>query len=177
MFLSHRHTLLLFPALFPGLATVVSLAEDLDALKLYLELERLRCDEKFDFKISVDPDVDADFLQVPPMLMQPFVENAIWHGLMSKEGPGHLLINITQADSTLTCTIADDGIGRKNPRSCRAKSATKHKSMGLRITADRIAMIQGENGTESPVKINDLVEPDGTTAGTEVIIKMPVIEN
>jgi sensor histidine kinase YesM len=70
----------------------VSLAEDLEALRLYLELESLRYDNKFKYKIECDPEMDADHIQVPPMLMQPFVENAIWHGLMNKEGAGHLWI-------------------------------------------------------------------------------------
>ncbi len=72
--------------------------------------------------------------------------------------------------------ITDDGIGRKKAAELASKSATKHKSMGLRITADRIAMMQSSNGNESPVAINDLVNEDGNAAGTEVIIKMPVIE-
>jgi sensor histidine kinase YesM len=91
----------------------VSLAEDLEALRLYLELESLRFDNKFNYKIECDPEMDADQIQVPPMLLQPFVENAIWHGLMNKEGEGHVWINISQENSTLLCTITDDGIGRK----------------------------------------------------------------
>ncbi len=73
--------------------------------------------------------------------------------------------------------ITDDGIGRKQAAALASKSSTKHKSMGLRITADRIAMIQNTNGNESPVTINDLVNADGSAAGTEVIIKIPVIYN
>jgi hypothetical protein len=74
------------------------------------------------------------------------------------------------------CTITDNGVGREQAELLKSKSATKHKSMGLRITADRIAMLQSSNGIESPVTINDLVNADGNAAGTEVIIKMPVIQ-
>ena len=73
--------------------------------------------------------------------------------------------------------ITDDGIGRKHAAELASKSATRHKSMGLKITADRIAMLHSLNGNESPVTINDLVHPDGRPAGTEVIIKMPVKYN
>ena len=83
----------------------VSLAEDLEALNLYLELERLRCEQKFSFTIQCDSELDSDFIQMPTMLLQPFVENAIWHGLVNKEGEGHLSINVTSQDSNLICTI------------------------------------------------------------------------
>src|SRR6476619_5515336 len=107
----------------------VSLAEDLEALQLYLELECLRFDNEFIYKITCDPELDTDFIRVPPMLLQPFVENAIWHGLMNKEGEGHLWININQEDSALICTITDDGIGRKKAAELTGKSGIKHKSM------------------------------------------------
>jgi len=158
----------------------ISLAEDLEALQLYLELESLRCEQKFSFKIKCDPDVDVDFIQVPPMLLQPFVENAIWHGLMNlpdrkagKEDRGHLSINILQENSTLICTITDDGIGRKRASELKDKSG-KHKSMGMKITESRIAMMQKMNGTGKSIEIKDLMYADGSSAGTEVILKIPV---
>ena len=114
--------------------------------------------------------------------MQPYVENAIWHGLMhlpdrqaGKKGMGHLEIELYVDGNILFCKITDNGIGRKQAAAIAGKSATKHKSMGLRITAGRIAMLQNKNGNESPVSISDLVNPDESAGGTEVIIKMPVI--
>jgi LytS/YehU family sensor histidine kinase len=153
----------------------VSLADDIEALQLYLELERLRCEERFGFKIKCDPDLDIDFVQVPPMLLQPFVENAIWHGLMNKEVTGHLSINIQQEDSSLICTITDDGIGRKKAVELRDKSG-KHKSMGMKITESRIAMIQKMNGENKSIEIKDLVDANGSAAGTEVVLKIPVMQ-
>jgi len=154
----------------------VSLAQDVEALELYLELERLRCEQKFNFDIKCDPDIDTDFIEVPPMLLQPFVENAIWHGLMNKEGEGHLWININQEDSTLVCTITDDGIGRKKAAELKNKSG-KHKSMGMKITENRIAMMQEMIHVDKPVEIRDLVDADGNAAGTEVVLKILVNEN
>jgi len=135
-------------------------------------LERLRCEEKFSFKIKCDPQLDVDFIQVPPMLLQPFVENAIWHGLMNKESEGHLWINIDQQDSTIICTITDDGIGRKKAAEMKNKSGT-HKSMGMKITESRIAMMQKMNGDGKSIEIKDLVDADGSAAGTEVVLKIP----
>jgi tetratricopeptide (TPR) repeat protein len=150
----------------------VSLAEDMEALKLYLELERLRCEEKFSFKIKCNDELDADDIQVPPMLLQPFVENAIWHGLMHKDSAGHLTIDVQQENSTLVCIIADDGVGRK--KSAELKSKSGHKSMGMKITESRIAMIEKMAGENKAVEIRDLVDADGNAAGTEVILKIPV---
>jgi len=96
--------------------------------------------------------------------------------LMHKNEKGQLDIEVSQEDNYLFLKITDDGIGRKQAAALASKSATKHKSMGLRITADRIAMLQSSNGIESPVTINDLVNADGCALGTEVIIKMPVIQ-
>jgi len=155
---------------------LISLEDELEMLRLYLELEQLRFKNAFDYNITCITEIDADNIFIPPLIVQPFAENAIWHGLMHKDEKGQLNIEVSQEDNYLFFKITDDGIGRKQSGALASKSATKHKSMGLRITADRIAMLQSSNGIESPVTINDLVNTDGSTAGTEVIIKMPVIQ-
>ena len=156
-------------------APLISLESELESLGLYLEMEALRFNYHFDYKISIPKGLDVDMLKVPPLIIQPYVENAIWHGLMQKEEKGQLDIEISQEDGFLYFKITDNGIGRKQAAALASKSVTKHRSMGLRITADRIAMMQSSNGNESPVTINDLVNADGTAAGTEVIIKIPAI--
>lgn len=156
-----------------SVSATVTLTEDLEALHLYMELESLRFKNKFSYQIQCDPDVEADFIQVPPLLFQPFIENAIWHGLMHKESEGHLSINISQENEMLVCTITDDGIGRKKAAELKSKSASAHESMGMRITADRIAMIQQQK-LQTSIQILDLALPDGSAGGTEVIIKIPV---
>ncbi|WP_276501244.1 two-component regulator propeller domain-containing protein [Terrimonas pollutisoli] len=155
-------------------ASLITLESELEALELYLDLEALRFEHHFDYKIAVPKDLDIEVLKVPPLIIQPFVENAIWHGLMHKEEKGQLDIDISQEDDHLIFKVTDDGIGRKQAAILESKSATRHKSMGLKITADRITMLHKLNGNESPVTINDLVHADGSPAGTEVIIKMPV---
>ena len=153
----------------------ISLAEDLEALQLYLELESIRLEKKFCYKIDCNPEMDADFIQVSPMLLQPFVENAIWHGLVNKEGEGHIWISINQEDSTLLCAITDDGVGRNKAAELEDKSG-KHKSMGMKITESRIAMMQKMNGESKSVEIRDLVDAHGSAAGTEVVLRIPVIQ-
>jgi len=158
-------------------ASLISLESELESLELYLNLEVLRFDNHFDYNISVADDLDLSELKVPPLIIQPYVENAIWHGLMHKEEKGQLDIEVLQEDNYLYVKIIDNGIGRRKAVELASKSATKHKSMGLKITADRIAMMRRANSDESVIKINDLVEPDGCAAGTEVIIKIPVIHD
>jgi ligand-binding sensor domain-containing protein len=155
-------------------STLITLESELESLRLYLELEALRFDYRFEYSLNVPKDIDIEVLKVPPLIIQPYAENAIWHGLMHKEEKGHLWIDIRQEKDHLFFSIKDDGIGRKQSATMTSKSATRHKSMGLTITADRIAHMQ--RGTDaSPVEINDLYHRDGTAAGTEVIIKIPVI--
>ncbi|HZI55082.1 MAG TPA: histidine kinase, partial [Chitinophagaceae bacterium] len=158
-------------------AALITLESELESLELYLDLEALRFNYQFAYKISVPKDMDIEVLKVPPLIIQPYAENAIWHGLMHKEEKGLLDIEISQDGDNLFVKITDDGIGRKHAVALASKSATRHKSMGLKITADRIAMLDRLNGSHSPVTINDLVDANGNAAGTEVIIKMPVITN
>ena len=156
-------------------ATLISLESELEALNLYLELEALRFDQHFKFKIKIQDNLDPSMLKVPPLIIQPYAENAIWHGLMHKEEKGQLDIKVSGENDHLYFKITDNGIGRKQAAELASKSATRHKSMGSKITANRIAILNRLNGKESPVTINDLVNPDGSAAGTEVIIKIPVI--
>jgi ligand-binding sensor domain-containing protein len=156
-------------------ASLITLESELESLELYLDLESLRFNHHFEYRISKSPELDISALKVPPLIIQPYVENAIWHGLMHKEEKGNLDIEISQEDNLLFIRIADDGIGRKQSSALSSKSATRHKSMGLQITADRIAMIQPAGSREVPVKIIDLVASDGSSAGTEIIITIPVI--
>ena len=152
----------------------IPLERELEALQLYLEIESLRFQDKFTYKIIVDDLVDPVLIKVPPLIIQPYVENAIWHGLMHKKESGHLEIDLYTKDEILFCKIADDGIGRKKAAELKSKSALSYKSMGMSITADRISMLQQQDQLGTSVVINDLVLPDGSAGGTEVLIKIPI---
>jgi len=156
-------------------AALIPLESELESMTLYLDLEALRFDDKFGYKISVPNDLDISALKVPPLIIQPYAENAIWHGLMQKEEKGQLDIEIYQEMNHLYFKITDDGIGRKQAGGRTDRSATRHKPMGMRITADRIAMMQEKGSTDPAISINDLKGPDGNDAGTEVVIKLPAI--
>jgi LytS/YehU family sensor histidine kinase len=156
-------------------AALIPLESELESVKLYLSLEALRFDDHFEYKLSVDPDLDISALKVPPLIIQPYAENAVWHGLMHKEEKGQLDIELWQESDFLYFKIVDNGVGRKQAVAMASKTATRNKSMGLAITASRIARMQPDGDLGSPVVINDLIYPDGTAAGTEVIIKLPII--
>jgi LytS/YehU family sensor histidine kinase len=156
-------------------AALVSLESELESVKLYLSLEALRFNDHFDYKLSVDPDLDISALMVPPLIIQPYAENAVWHGLMHKEEKGQLDIELWQEADFLFLKIADNGVGRHQAAAMASKTSTRNKSMGLSITASRIARMHPDGDHGSPVIINDLFYPDRSAAGTEVIIRLPII--
>jgi tetratricopeptide (TPR) repeat protein len=154
--------------------SLITLTEEMEILQLYLNMERLRFKNAFDYEIVVDEGIDADDIRIPPLLLQPFVENAIWHGLMHKEERGFLSIRMLADEHTLTCIIRDNGIGRKRAAQLKSKSVEKHKSMGLQITAERMALLTGSGEPGHFFRIEDLYDIDGNAAGTEVVLTIKI---
>ena len=154
---------------------VIPLEKELEALNLYLELESLRFERRFKYKISVEDNVDVTQVKVPPLIIQPLAENAIWHGLMQKKEEGHLEIKLGKQEETLFCKIIDDGIGRKKAAETKNKFSSGGKSLGMRITANRIANLRNIAEDENQIEITDIVREDGSPAGTEVLLKIPVL--
>lgn len=153
----------------------VSLQRELETLKLYIELEGMRFKNKVNFKISVVPHIDQQYIEIPPLLLQPYVENAIWHGLMHKPEGGTITIDIQQpSEYLLHIEISDDGIGREKAKEYKSKSATRQKSFGLKMTSERLEAINHIYQIKSEVKIIDLLDARGSVAGTNVIIEIPL---
>lgn len=153
----------------------VALSAELDALKLYIEMETLRFTNKFEYEINADTDINADILQVPPLIIQPYVENAIWHGLLHKETGGRLVVTISKAaEDMLQCIIEDNGIGRKRASELKSKSATTNKSLGMKLTEERIVMLNQYTSLHASVSIIDLENSSGEAIGTKVILNIPV---
>jgi len=153
----------------------VLLSNELEALRLYIEMERIRFDSKFDYHLIVDEDVHTDSVGVPSLIIQPYVENAIWHGLLHKEGKGSLWVRIRMLDeNTLECVIEDNGVGREKAAEFRSKSATGKKSLGMKLTEDRIAVLNQYAQTNASVEIVDLEDDNHLAAGTRVVVVIPV---
>jgi LytS/YehU family sensor histidine kinase len=156
-------------------STRVTLANELEALELYIELESLRFNKKFEYVIEIDPEVEVDYIELPPLLIQPYVENSIWHGLMhKKEGVGKLLIHIKQNEKALTCIIEDNGIGREAALEIKSKTAVKRKSFGMNITKERLKYINLKYKASTDIIIEDLKDCNGNALGTRVEIKIGI---
>ncbi|HWK02676.1 MAG TPA: histidine kinase [Puia sp.] len=154
--------------------SVISLEEELEVLQLYLDMERLRFKNAFDYTIVLDEETDAGDIYIPPLLLQPFVENAVWHGLMHKEERGALTVAIHAHNDLLTCIIQDNGVGRTRAATLKSKSAQKHKSMGLQITAERLALLTDNGAPGHFFDIEDLYDEQGNPAGTKVVLKIRI---
>ena len=154
-------------------SSLIPLERELEALRLYLELEALRFEGKFSYRIDVDEEVAAELVQVPPTLLQPYVENAIWHGLLQRDAPGgHVAIRIETLGAHRTrFVIEDNGIGRAAALAVKSRSATTHKSLGLKITTDRLRLLRERYGLHAEVLIDDLHE-SGRPTGTRVTIQL-----
>jgi LytS/YehU family sensor histidine kinase len=151
----------------------ITIEKELETLKLYITLESARFDNKFKCVFDVADDVNTNSIMIPPMLLQPFIENAIWHGLMQKETEGTITIEIKmQGEEALKISITDDGIGREKAAELKSKSAT-HKSHGLKVTSQRIEMMNKLNSTGAQVHIFDLHDEQGMAAGTKVDLVIP----
>lgn len=153
----------------------VSLKDELAALQLYMEMEAMRFGEKLSFHLETDSRIDTDFVEIPPLLIQPYVENAIWHGLMHKEQGGTVWVRVEQPHKDrLTITIRDDGVGRAKAMELKSKSATQRKSFGMKITSERIELINQLYQTHTQVEIQDLTNAEGQPRGTQVVLQIPI---
>lgn len=143
----------------------VTLAEEIETLRLYMEIEQLRFSDTFSYEIIVGEELELDFLEIPPMLIQPYIENAIWHGLMQKTDKNRkLLLSLHRKGEQIQIIIEDNGIGRKNAQALKSKSATLHKSHGLTVTSERIQLVNTLYNINCSVEIEDLAE------GTRVVL-------
>jgi len=154
--------------------SMVTINEDVESLKLYLELEVMRFDGKFDYSVNVDPSIDPDFDEIPPMLMQPYLENAILHGLNPKKDKGHLKIDIFTKNNYIVCRITDDGIGREKAGEIkRTQPGQQHKSLGMKITSERVRILNAIHQSDLNFTITDLKDERNESCGTMVELYIP----
>ena len=150
----------------------IPLADEIQTLQLNLELEKLRFENGFDFEISVQEEMDPENTYIAPMLIQPFVENAVKHGLQNKKEKGRLTIRFYKQNRLLVCEVEDNGIGRNRSETFKQKG---HVSLGTQVTAERFSAIKSTS-ENAGFHIIDLTDEQGNPAGTRVIIKIPFEE-
>lgn len=150
----------------------VLLENELKALELYIQLEAVRFDNAFDYSIEVTQDINMETVTVPPLLIQPYVENAIWHGLLHRKEPGGRIdIKLWKNNDTLYIEIEDNGVGREEAKRLKSKTATRQKSHGMKITAERMEIVNKVYNVNAGVTITDLENEKGNT-GTRVSITL-----
>ncbi len=156
----------------------ITLEEELEFMNLYLDLEKLRFKDKVDVQVKIDPELERikDVLRVPPLLIQPIVENSFKHGLFHKKGKGHLNIDYIIQNKMLQVTIQDDGIGRVESNKIAQRNNEKQTSSGIKTTIERIDLLNfGKNQKMNSVVIEDLYDKEDRSTGTKTIIKLEVL--
>jgi len=149
----------------------VKLHDELEMLKHYISLEQMRFENKFEFILDVSPDLDVENIEIPSMLIQPYVENAILHGLCNKIDRGILKITVEESEDTVVFEIEDDGVGRKASREFHRQNVHRHKSFGTTLTEERLKLINAQNIVS--FEVIDL-EKEGIPTGTKVKIWVTV---
>lgn len=152
---------------------VVLLEEELATIENYLELQKVRFADKFDYTIDIDIDIDIESCFLPPMLAQPFIENAIEHGIKHKEGKGRIDIRCRRSNDVTIFEVEDDGIGREKARDLLLKQEENHKSLATVITRERIAALNRKSKKKITLEIIDLKDEKGQASGTLVRFEIP----
>ena len=157
---------------------LISLKEEIEVLKLYVSLEQMRFSDGFDFHLEVDESIDTESMAIPPLILQPFIENAILHGLALKEGEKHIRLSIRKSkDNKIRCILDDNGVGREYHKNLKKKKITDHNSMAISLTYRRLDILSQDIPSKSkPIKLTDLYDDNNQAQGTRVDINIPLIK-
>ncbi len=149
----------------------IPVEDEINTLHLYMELEKVRFSNKFDFNINIEPEIDVERTYIPPMLIQPFVENSILHGITKKAEKGIINIELKKENNIIKCLIIDDGVGRKGSQ--KLKNQQKRKSLGMQLIKERLGLINKQMAETISVEIIDLKDEYGNANGTKVELNIP----
>ena len=155
----------------------ISLTQELETLRMYLDVEKLRFDDKFNYEIKSNDFTETDNVMIPPLLIQPFVENSIIHGISHKEETGKINIEFKKHNGMLQCVVEDDGVGRTRSEEINKARSRKSSSVATQLAKERIAGMN-TNGhryrREASIRITDLISETGKPLGTKVEINIPL---
>jgi len=153
----------------------IPLSDEISALALYLELESLRFQKKFQYNLKIDPSIESTSCFIPAFFIQPFVENAIWHGIMPLKGAGIISIDLQKTENSIACIVEDNGIGRQKSKELNEEKLTGKRSHGIELVLSRVKLINSLYGTDMRIDFDDLYSDSGEPAGTRVFINLPLI--
>jgi len=145
----------------------ISLEEELDSIRLYLKLEHARFEDKFEYEINIDQSIELSAYMLPPMLLQPFIENAVWHGIRYLERDGFISVKVIPQDEQIKISIADNGIGRTKSKALKTMNQVKYKSTGIENVQGRLELINKLYAKDYAIQIDDL-HPKQENTGTKV---------
>lgn len=152
----------------------IPLVEELETIELYMTIENIRFSNEINFDISVDTDIDTHTVRIPSLILQPFLENALWHGLSSKQGEKNINLHISSdKKGYIHIAITDNGIGRAASEKLKANKVLKRKSVGIEITKERLANFAKEYHNSFYLEIVDLFDQSGKAIGTKVMLHLP----
>ena len=152
----------------------IPLTKEIELLELYVKLEHNRFKDKFDYQINIDKNIDLEQFSIPPMLLQPYIENAIWHGLRYRKEKGNLEISINKKDNkTISILIIDNGIGRKKSQELKTKNQLKQKSKGMSTIKNRISILNNMYKERISVNVTNALENEEGTK-VELFLKLEV---
>jgi LytS/YehU family sensor histidine kinase len=149
----------------------ISLQQNNEYIKHYIEIENLRFNNAFSFEIIIDNAIDSARVKIPPMMIQPLIENAIWHGLLNKEGDKKLRLSYTLQDKKLICSIEDNGVGLDNTETINKT----HKSVGIDNIKQRLLLLNEKYKINCKLTVEDKSKTDLSQTGTIAIITLPYI--
>jgi len=155
----------------------ISLDEEITTIENYLELQKIRFPDKFVFFIEIDENIDPENVSIPPMMLQPFIENSIEHGFKQKEGMGSINISFSLKKSIMIVELMDDGIGRQKAQEILFKQDREHKSLATAITHERIHLLNKRLKKKIVLNILDLKDDNGMPAGTKVTFQIPIVSS
>ncbi len=154
----------------------VTLREEIEALSLYMELEAMRFTRKFIYSINVEPDVDTEIIKIPAFILQPFIENSIWHGIMNLDREGKISLDFKKMSNYFTIIIEDNGVGRKKAEEIKLKHISDKKSLGLSIVESRLELLWEAAGIPPKLEFTDLYDEAGEPNGTRIIFNLPILK-
>lgn len=152
----------------------ISLKEEITTIEKYLQLEQFCQKNQFGYHIHVAEDIDLDEMEIPSMLIQPYIENAVIHGIAHLKKPGKVDISFSKMDETLFVTIKDNGVGRSKAKELTIGQQKSHVSLGMEVTGERLKNLANESKISDPEFIIDHEDEDGKSLGTEVKLKIPI---
>ena len=155
---------------------LISLEEEVETLERYLKMEQFCQTTPFEFTISLPNGLDPTEVEIPPMLIQPFVENAVIHGLSHLQHPGRLGIRFSANANILECEVIDNGVGRERAEQLRKSKSPGHQSVAMQVTKERLEALLAKTNVQA-LEISDILDGNGQICGTKVIVRLPLSRN